>query len=566
MPLAPASYPDGAAGKLRVQADTLARAGKCTQAEPLYKEACELDPFDTAAYDGIAHCMFRRGAYVPGAALISLALRDNPDYDTGWLHLARLDRAAGRRERAVGSYRKFLFKQPGHLEAQLELARTLKSLGLKDDAIAAYQHYLRGERRSTANAYRLAAYLELKALGGRPLEVPRAESSAQSAAAKPTAKPTGKAAKSGKLRSAASVPEVAAASPDAAVEASAAVGAAAAGTAVEASVEKPKTRTQLRAEARRKAAEERKAKEEARREELAEKKRQREEVRRQALEERKAKAEARRAAAEPGRRERRAGTGKRARTRPATEDEALAGAVGRDLGESSPVAENAAAEHDVLKPAPDAARGLVAIADAQFAKQRYDVALGLYQQAGRLNPSASEPLYKAGVSAVALGQMHLAADLFGRVLQLDPGNATASVSLKMAKAAAQGGRPEPKYLDSAAAEAQASLDAHRYALALQQSEKLLRLEVSARAYLIRAQARLGLRQPQAALQDGGRSLALDPGLLQAFRCMAEAHRQLGARDKALYYLRLYLARGGSSLDGDKRADAERAVKELSQPE
>ena len=111
---------------------------------------------------------FRLGKYVHAAGLISLALRDNHEYDTGWLHLARLDRAAGRRERAVGSYRKFLTKQPAHLEAQLELARTLKSLGLKDQAIPAYQQYLHGERRSGADAYRLAAYLEPKALGGRP--------------------------------------------------------------------------------------------------------------------------------------------------------------------------------------------------------------------------------------------------------------------------------------------------------------------------------------------------------------------------------------------------------------
>jgi tetratricopeptide (TPR) repeat protein len=248
----------------------------------------------------------------------------------------------------------------------------------------------------------------------------------------------------------------------------------------------------------------------------------------------------------------------------AAEAERLAESVSRDVGEDPALAE-ASALHDQLKAAPDAARGLMAVADAQFAKRRYDVALGIYQQASKLDPSASEPQYKAGVAAVALGQMHLAADCFGRVLQLDPGNATAAVNLKMARAAAQGSRPPPSYLEAAAAEAQASLDAGRHALALQQAEKLLRLEVSARAHLLRARARLALRQPQAALQDAGRALALDPGQLEALRTMAEAHRQMGAAEKALYYLKLYLTRGAGSLDDARRSEAERAVKELSQP-
>jgi tetratricopeptide (TPR) repeat protein len=337
-------------------------------------------------------------------------------------------------------------------------------------------------------------------------------------------------------------------------------------------------KTPSKAEARRRAADEKSAQAEARKGELAEKRRAAAEARRKASEEKKAKLEADRAAAEERRRaaklkreEARAalvakrkamldkGKGKgKGKAVAADDDTAVAEAVGKDVAETAPPPEPVGT-HDLLKAAPDAAKGLLAVADAQFAKQRYDVALGIYQQASKLDPSASEPLYKAGVAAVALRQMHLAADLFARVVQLDPGNATALTNLKMARNAARAGKPSPKYLEAASAEVEAALEAGRYAAAAQQLDKLLAIESSARRHLLRALAQLGLRQPQRAIQDAGRALALDPGQLEAYRAMGDAHRQLGKKEKAVYYYRLYLARSPAS---SRRSEIERAVNEL----
>jgi tetratricopeptide (TPR) repeat protein len=158
--------------------------------------------------------------------------------------------------------------------------------------------------------------------------------------------------------------------------------------------------------------------------------------------------------------------------------------------------------------------------------------------------------------------MHLAADLFARVVQLDPGNATALVNLKLARAAARTSKPSAKYVETAAAEARAALDAGRNAAALVQLDKLLAHGPSAKLYLLRARARLGLRQGQRAVQDAGRSLALDPGLEGAFRTMGDAHRQLGNKAKALYYYRLFLARSAAPADDPQRTEIERAVNEL----
>jgi tetratricopeptide (TPR) repeat protein len=545
MPPPPGQVPASESGKLRVQADTLARAGKCVNAAPLYKRATELDPFDVAAYDGVAHCAFKLGAYRPGAALVGIGLRDNPEYARGWLYLARLERAGGQGERAVGAYRKLLGKQPQNPDAHFELARTLKALGRGAEAVVAYRDFLRLERRPGSASARAAAVLELRALGG---DLPAL----------------------GALGAAPSEPARKAPLPAPGV--------------AEHSVEK--SPAELRAEARRKAAADKKAQAEAEKAARAEKQRLRDEARKQAGAEKRAKLEAAKAAAEEKRRAAReaaeekrqaakrkreearlaalakrkgVGKGKGKGARGSDEATAVAEAVGKDVAETAPPPEPAST-HDLLKAAPDAAKGLLAVADAQFAKQRYDIALGIYQQASKLDPSATEPLYKAGVAAVALRQMHLAADLFARVVQLDPGNATALTNLKMAQNAARGARPSAQYLQNASAEVETALEAGRYAAALRQLDKLLAIESSAKRHLLRSLAYLGLRQPQRAVQDAGRALALDPAMLDGYRAMGDAHRQLGKKEKAVYYYRLYLARAPA--DGARRSEVERAITEL----
>ncbi len=514
MPPAPGQVPEKVTGKWRVQADTLARRNKCRHAMSMYRRVLSRDPFNTRALDGLAYCAFRVKSYGQGIKMLGMGLRDNPEYVRGWLHLARLERAGGHRGRAVGFYRKYLRKVSDDPTGVFELARTLKSLGLHQQAIVEYRRYLRVERRSNQDARRVAAHQELKALGGE-----------RGGAA-------GSGAKSGEPAS----------------------------TARSARVEKRR----LAREARKLAATARKAKAAAARAARVEKRRSAREARKLAATARKAKAAAARAARAEKRRLAKLKRVRGKQGKGATRDPSgtLAAAIEQDLRDTASPAVQPGPAYDLLKPAPEAALGLMAVADKQFARKRYDVAMGIYQQAAQLDPTATEPLYKAGVSAVALGRMHLAADLFAQVMQLDPNNGTAMVNLKMARAAAREILPDATYIAEATSRIRHQIENGRYAAAERKLDQLIADQVSAQLHMLRADARLALGKAEGAIQDGGRSLALNPGLLDAFRIMGYAQQQLNRPQKAIYYLRLYLARSGA--DPNTKAKREQAKQTLSE--
>ena len=148
-PIAPPvpGEPSGAeaseSGKLRARADGLARGGKCRVALPLYRKAARLDPFNSGAYDGLAYCSYQLGKHAEGIRALRMAMRDNPKYKRAWLHKARLERAANKNVAAVGSFRRYLAGPKPSPDAHFELARTLRALKMKDQAIAAYGAYLR---------------------------------------------------------------------------------------------------------------------------------------------------------------------------------------------------------------------------------------------------------------------------------------------------------------------------------------------------------------------------------------------------------------------------------------
>ena len=539
MPRTPRSAGSTQSDRFRVQGDTLARTGKLQQAASAYHRAIKIDPFNTRAYDGMAYVAFKLGAYVQGARRLSIGIRDNPSYTGGWLHQARLYRAANEDVKAVGSYRKYVQQAPDDIAARLELARTLRKLGIKDQAVAEYRACLRAKVAGN-EPYVVAARDELGGLGVTPPPLRGAVAAAP-------------------------VPAVSVPRP----------GESKAEARKRALEEKRRAQREAREAKKRELAEKRRARREAReakRRELAEKRRlaaearkakieaaklARDERRRALQEKRRAEREAREAKKRELAEKRRARRARRRGRRGA--GAALAEAVAEDMAEAAPPVPPRTRMHDVLRPAPDAAAGLMRVADDQFAKKRYVVSLGIYQQAARLDPGSSEPLYKAGVAAVALGQMHLAADLFTRVLKIDPANATARVNLQMAEAAARSTKPPADYLATAGAEARQALAEGRYAEAEQQTSRLLRQSSSAETYLLRSEARLALRKPRQALVDGGRALALDPGAAAAFRVLGDAHRQLGHADKAAYYYRIYLSRAGGAAD---RAQIEQLLKEL----
>jgi tetratricopeptide (TPR) repeat protein len=187
----------------------------------------------------------------------------------------------------------------------------------------------------------------------------------------------------------------------------------------------------------------------------------------------------------------------------------------------------------------------------------------VYQQAAALDPTGTEVLYKAAVTAVALRRMHRAAHLFERVLQLNPGNYTAAVNLKLARAAAKSMKPSADYLQESIEKARRYLQSGRYALAEQLLTSVAEHHTAAAVFQLRAEARLALRRPRLALSDGGRSLALNPGMIDALRVMGDGHRQLGHAKKARYYYQLYLTRSSSDpTAAATRSAIEKAMQEL----
>jgi tetratricopeptide (TPR) repeat protein len=525
IPAAPQASPGDSEGvRLRVQADTLARLGKCAQAFPLYRDAIAKSPFEIAAYDGVAHCAFKLGQAYEGSKLIAIGLRDNPEFTRGWLHLARLQRAARQEERAVGSYRKYLATQGADTAARFELARALRTLGMKQEAIAAYAEFLKSEGRRADVAPELAAArLELAALGGVPAPPPP---------------------------------------------------------------EKPKTKAELAREAKQRAAEERRGKEETRKLAAEEKKRKAEEdklareaakklgaeeKKRKAEEDKLARAEAKRLAAEGKKGAGAAGSGAADGGTPGAapareEGSGLRADLARRIADSATPPPAAVSSHDEPGETPEAARALAEVAEEQFAKGRYLLAMGLYQQAAKLEPADAELAFRAGLAALAANQMGLAVDFFSRVLKLDPQNRMAKASLGLAKTAVK----KPTTPPAKGAAAAPSLDAARQAYGAKkyaETEKLLdaliKRKASSQLLHLRAEARLAQGKAQQALDDAGGAFTLDPKDIDALRLMGDAHLAGNERNRALAYYREYLKRlPKGAATAAKRAKIEKLVKEL----
>ena len=461
-------------------ADRLALAGKYKAAYVQYVRVVKADPFQVKAFDGLVYCAYHLKAYKQGIGAMKMATRDNPGYARGWLYRGRIERSWNKPVDAAGSFRRYLRKKPGDLDAVLELARILKQAKMKDAAIASYTQYLTKEKRKDAAAKILAAHQEMKALGGKP---PRTR-----IWIKGVKRPMTVAAYFKKKEA------------EKAAAAAAAVAAAAAPL-----VEKAP------------------------------------------------------AVAPPG-----PAVGVATRRKPATDAEGLAKAVTGDMSDHAapPRVHPPDSPGDVIKSAQVAARNLIVLGDQAFSKRHYAVALGLYHQASKLDPSSTEGLYKAGVAAMSLGQMHRAARLFGMVLKLDPKNKMARINLKLTYAAAGKPRVGAKQ-KSAVMIIKGSMRKRQFALAEQQANKALQTTASATLYYLRAKARLSRRKARAALDDGGRALALNPGLADAIKLMGDAHRLLRGKKRALYYYKLYLNKTASDARYARgRVWVERVVKRL----
>ncbi|MCC6748750.1 MAG: tetratricopeptide repeat protein [Deltaproteobacteria bacterium] len=591
MPTMAESPPHTDSGRRREQAVVFARTGRCTAAIPIYRQTVAEDPFDTRAYDGLAFCAHRLGQHHQGILDLRTALRDNPEYETAWHHLGRLYRLSGQPQAAVGAYRRYLSKQPRHAEAQLELARALRASGLAAEAIEAYRAFLALDDHAELQPQRASARAELQALGGTPPAAPSAKQEGKEAGSGRASGPKGPASETGGK---APTPVASKLPADVMAKAMKEAGIGKRGgtspgegegatehTAVP--VLSPAEKRAAAKEARRKAAEEKRAALEAKR---TEEKRKREEARAAraaAAAAKKAEAERKREEAKQQReaetqrkaeeKQRRTDTQRMAQGAAETAVPAAAGgaAKGSGSGEKGQGGFSAALAEDLrrvpggAKPeegsaeSPAAATALVALGDKQFASKRFLVALGLYRHAAQLDAKNVEALERAALAAVALQRLELAAELYGKLLKLEPKHRSAALGLRLTRA---GGRPIRGVGRASLDNARRELQARRFAEADKALAQLPAAALGSEGYRLKAEAQLGLGRGEGALHEAGRALALDPSDVEALRLMGEAHRLLGNRSRALTYFRQYLAKPAGQRSSARRAAVSRAVAEL----
>ena len=544
VPEEPGGNADTASAQLRHQADTLARMGKCRKAQPMFIRATKLDPYNVNAYNGVAYCAFQLGEYGQGISALRVAMRDNRQYPLAWLHKARLERAAKKNISAVGSFRRYLGGNMPIPDAHFELARTLRDLKMNDQAVRAYSAYLLTENRAFAASQVLAAHQEMKALGGSPpatkITMPGVGNRKVTVAEYIKGRKR-QAAFKDKDRKAAE----ARAAKETKIQARKAAKARKAAEAKAAREAKIQARKDARA---RKAAEARAAKE----------------AEIQAREDAKAARQAERQAS-------RAATGTGTLPTPAAAGSGkeagsleVARAVSGDITSEGTLPFPAAqTPTNLYRSASDAAKGLVKMADREFSRRHLVVALGLYEQAAKLNPASVEALYKGGATAMALGQMDLASSFYRKLLRLNSEDAAARFNLELCRRSAREKASSAQQVEVRSSRVEAMLAARQYAAAAKEASSLLTLSPTAPVYLLRGQARLGKGDLAGALNDGGRALSLNPDLPGAIRLLGDAQARSGKNQKALFYYRLYLARTPiKSSTARQRAEVQKIIKSL----
>jgi tetratricopeptide (TPR) repeat protein len=118
------------------------------------------------------------GRFADAATELETAVRYEPRFPMWWYILASTSRRAARCDRAVAAYRRYMELRPTEIDPYFGMALCLRTVGDRDDAIAAFRHYVDNDNRPSSREFVESARKHLADLERAPAPAPTAPSPA----------------------------------------------------------------------------------------------------------------------------------------------------------------------------------------------------------------------------------------------------------------------------------------------------------------------------------------------------------------------------------------------------
>jgi Flp pilus assembly protein TadD len=125
------------------QAVRFQQAGALPQAEQLYRQILQVDPWQLEVYMHLATLYRQRGQLDEAVTTLQALLRLRPDSFQAQTNLGTLYRERGQLDEAIASYQQALRINPGFAQAHNNLGVALANRGRYDEALASYRAALR---------------------------------------------------------------------------------------------------------------------------------------------------------------------------------------------------------------------------------------------------------------------------------------------------------------------------------------------------------------------------------------------------------------------------------------
>ena len=144
-------------------AEVAGRIGRYEDAESLLRRALELCPSFAAARFNLAIVLHRQHRSAEAAAQIEMLLEDDPDSPAYRNLHGAVHSRLGNYEDAVGEFERVLKNRPGDPHLWMNYGHALKTIGRRDESVAAYRHCI-GLRRTLGEGWWSLANLKSRVL------------------------------------------------------------------------------------------------------------------------------------------------------------------------------------------------------------------------------------------------------------------------------------------------------------------------------------------------------------------------------------------------------------------